>query len=68
MKKDYIVTGTVTYAIRGRDLLRRHNINCEVKKISGAMYGCGYAIKVFGDIENAVSILKQNGIKILDVL
>ncbi len=67
MKKVYIVTGTVTYAIKGRDLLKHYGIKAEVNKISGVSYGCGYAIAVYPPIESAVNILRENGIKILDV-
>lgn len=67
MKKVYIVTGTVTYAIKGRDILKANGIRAEIKKISGASYGCGYAIEVFPPAESAVTFLMENGIKILDV-
>ena len=67
MKKVYIVTGTVTYAIKGRDLLYNNGIKAEINKINGASYGCGYAITMYPPIENAVNLLRENGIKILDV-
>ena len=67
MKKVFIITGTVTYAIKGRDLLKSNGIRANVKKISGAAYGCGYAIEVYEPSEYAINLLKDNGIKILDV-
>lgn len=64
-----IVTGSVTYAIRGRDILRRHGINATVERNSFGLgrYGCGYGIVINGDLGKAMEILKSNSIKILDV-
>lgn len=64
-----IVTGTVTYAIRGRDVLRNNGINAAVERNNFGLgrYGCGYGIVINSDIEKAVRILKENSIKILEV-
>lgn len=64
-----IVTGTVTYAIRGRDILRKNGINASVERNSFGLgrHGCGYGIVVKSDIEKAVEILKENSIKIIEV-
>lgn len=64
-----IVTGTVTYAIKGRDILRKNGINASVERNSFGLgrYGCGYGIVIKNDIERAVEILKQNEIKIIEV-
>ncbi len=67
--KHIIVTGTVTYAIRGRDILRNNGYKASVERNSSGLgrLGCGYGILVFGDITKAVQILKQNNVKIIEV-
>lgn len=69
LKGNIIITGTITYAIRGRDLLRKHSFRASVERnLSGSnRYGCGYGIAVYGDINEAVRILKDHNIKVLDV-
>lgn len=67
--KNIIVTGTVTYAIRGRDALRSNGIRASVERNTSGLgrYGCGYGIVVSGDIDKAVEILNRNSIKIIEV-
>lgn len=69
MKGYMIVTGTITYALRGRDILRKKGLVASVERnLNGSnRYGCGYGIAVHGDIDSAVRILKENNIKVLDV-
>ncbi len=64
-----VVTGTVTYAIRGRDLLRRNGYKANMEKTkSGLKNGCGYSITVSGDIEKIEELLRSAGIKILEII
>ncbi len=68
MGKFLIVTGTITYAIRGRDVLRRHGYTANMEKTkSGLNHGCGYSITVSGEIEKIEEILKNAGVKILEI-
>ncbi len=68
MKRYSISTGTVTYAIKGRDLLRKSGYKVKIERKTGEnTYGCGYSLDFFGDIDNAREILRQNGVKILDI-
>ncbi|MBR6573237.1 MAG: DUF3343 domain-containing protein [Clostridia bacterium] len=69
MKRYVIITGTVTYAIRGRDILRKEGFRATVERntVGIARYGCGYGIVLNGNIEKAVEILNESGIKILEV-
>lgn len=69
VKNNIIITGTITYAIRGRDVLRKNGIRASVERnLSGnKRFGCGYGIAVHGDIDEAVRILKEHGVKILDI-
>lgn len=64
-----ITTGTVTYAIKARDILRRNGFNVKTERItSGAgSAGCGYAVVIGENLEKAVALLKSSGIKILEI-
>lgn len=69
MKGYLITTGTVTYALKGRDILRKKGFKADVEKISTNEnnLGCGYSIKIYGDIKTAEQILRSNGVKILKI-
>lgn len=69
MKRYLIQVGTVTYAIKGRDLLRRKGFKADIeRKNSDKTYGCGYAISIVNDLQDAIRILKDNGVKILEII
>ena len=69
MKRYIIATGTVTYAIKGRDLLRKKGFKVKIERITGkATLGCGYAIILEGNISQAEEILRGAGIKILEII
>lgn len=63
-----IVTGTVTYAIRGRDVLRKAGYNASVERNSSGLgrLGCGYGIVVKGDIDKITELLRENNVKIIE--
>ncbi len=66
MDKYSISTGTVTYALRGRDALRYYGYKAYVERSSaGDALGCGYSIIVSGDIDKITEILKQKSVKVL---
>ena len=69
MKGYIITTGTVTYAIKGRDLLRKKGINAKIERITSGKgsAGFGYSIIINGDVNEAVSILRSSGVKILEI-
>ncbi len=66
MSQYVISTGTVTYAIKGRDLLKRNGYKAKVIRNSSAA-GCGYGIVVTGDKNNVERLLRAAGVKILDM-
>lgn len=69
MQKFMIVTGTITYAMRARDVLRRKGIEARVEKppkLKSSM-GCGYGVTVSGNIENITQILSDSGVKIISI-
>lgn len=68
MKRYSIMTGTVTYAIKGRDLLRKNGYKVKIERVSGEKaLGCGYAIILEGAIESAKELLRRNNVKILEI-
>lgn len=68
MKRYAISTGTVTYAIKGRDILRKNGFKVKIERTTGEnTLGCGYAIILEGEIKNAEKLLRSNGVKILNI-
>lgn len=69
MKRYIITTGTVTYAIKGRDILRKKGYKVKIERITSGKgaKGCGYGIILDGDIKEAEEILRQSGVKILEI-
>ena len=68
MEKHLFATGTVTHAVRGRDLLRKSGIQAHVERsFSADRIGCGYGIVAIGNRQNIAEILNSAGIKVLDV-
>ena len=64
-----IIVGSVTYAMKGKELLFANGIKAYVERTSKTKeYGCGYGIVVTDKIEVAIDILKYNNIKILAVI
>ena len=66
MKQAIFSTGTVTYAIKGRDLLKRAGFSAKIARDFGGV-GCGYGISVTGDIDRAAELLAKAGIKIYEI-
>lgn len=69
MKRYVITTGTVTYAIKGRDLLRKNGFKVKIERqTAGAdTAGCGYSIVLEGNLAAAERLLREAGIKILKI-
>ena len=64
MGKPLIVVSSVTYAMKGRDLLFRHGIRVERIPKTGDT-GCGYGIYVPQGADAAERILLENHIRVL---
>lgn len=66
MGKPMIVVGSVTYAMKGRDILARYGIHSSVERIyrSTNGHGCGYSIYVPQRTDEAERILRQAGISV----
>ncbi len=68
MKRYLIQVGSVTYAIKGRDILRRKGFKVGIERTTGEnARGCGYAISLDGNKSEAVELLRGSGVKILDI-
>lgn len=64
------VTGTVTYAIKGRDALKRLGYKAELKKTVNAQMGagCGYGVVTNCSPAEIESIFSKFGIRLLKIL
>lgn len=65
MSRYAVSTDSITYALKGRDLLRRKGFSAYTERrttgLSGA--GCGYNIIFSGDKKQATDLLSDAGIK-----
>ena len=70
MKGYKIATGTVTHAIRARDLLRKNGFSAKIERIDNVeeRIGCGYTVVIEKDLSKAKEILQNGGVKILKVI
>lgn len=70
MKRYIITTGSVTHAIKGRDILRKKGFTARVEKNSTlkSKNGCAYSIILEGgNINTAKGILRDAGVNVLAV-
>lgn len=69
MKEYKIFVGTITYALKGRDILRKNGIKARVERMTSGVenHGCGYVILSEGNIEKSEELLRMAGIKILEI-
>lgn len=69
MKRYFIITGTVTYAIKGRNLLKSLGYSAEIRRLTEIVgnVGCGYGVYTECEPEKAKEIFRENGIKFLGV-
>ncbi len=68
MKKALFTLSSITYAMKGRDLLSSRGIKCEIQRVSSgkAHSGCGYGLIIYGDAEFAAKILSQARVDVLN--
>ncbi|MBR6408194.1 MAG: DUF3343 domain-containing protein [Clostridia bacterium] len=62
----FVNVGSVTYAIKGRDILKSKGIKAYIDRTPKGQnrVGCGYSIYFDWDYSDAVRILTQSGVKI----
>ena len=69
MNRFMIVTPSVTYALKGRDALRRAGFPAKVERRNRQNGGgCGYGIVTNGNIKNIEQILKNASVKMLEII
>lgn len=69
MQRHIISVSSITYAIKGRDLLRKQGYRAyiERKTNSGGNTGCGYVIVAEGNRQRISDVLMSSGVKILQI-
>ena len=69
MKRYFIITGTITDAIKCRDALRRSGYKAEMKRTVSYVgnVGCGYGVVTICSLETIKSILSEYGIRYLQI-
>ena len=69
MQRHIISVSSITYALKGRDLLRRNGLKSYIEKKTNANgnSGCGYVIVAFGNRDKIKNILSSSGVKILEI-
>ncbi len=62
-----ILVSSITYAIKGRDLLRSHGYKAYIEKTPSKLdsHGCGYSIVVYTEPSEILKLLRDADIKIL---
>lgn len=67
MTRYFIITGTVTYAIKGRNVLRHSGYSADISRITNADgdVGCGYGVITNCTPQAARELFSRNGIKYL---
>ena len=58
-----------TSALRGQRILESKGIPAAIQRSSSpaSQNGCGYAIKIVGDLSNAVRILNSEGVEVVEI-
>lgn len=66
MKESLIFTGSVTYAMKVKDILNKNGVAAVLKRIQNMSTekGCSYGIYVIGDVEKAKQVLTSSGINV----
>ena len=64
-----IITGSITYAVRCKDVLVRNGYKALViRNTNDIKTGCGYGVKTYGEMEKIEELLKSEGIKYTKIL
>ncbi len=69
MQRHIISVSSITYAIKGRDLLRKQGFKAYIEKKTNAKgnAGCGYVIVAFGNRDKIINFLSIADVKILEI-
>ncbi len=67
---DYVLAvRSSTSAMRGQRILESKGIPAEIQRssASASQKGCGYGIKIVGDLTTAVNILNSEGVEVVEI-
>lgn len=69
MQRHIFSVSSITYAIKGRDLLRKRGVRAYIERQTNTIgnAGCGYVIVAEGNRQKISNVLKNSGIKILGI-
>ena len=69
MANYYIHVGSVTNAMRGKQLLEEQGIRAYLHRAlqPSAGDGCGYSLLVTGDVKRAEQVLRQRGVRVIRI-
>ena len=69
IENSILVVRSITYAMKGQKLLESKGISEYVERnpFPNSSEGCGYGLRVQGDVSRAVSILEAAGVKISEI-
>lgn len=66
MDRTLIIVGSVTYAMKARDILEKNGISAYVERTRKTKeFGCGYGVHVPKRAEEAEQLLLRNSIKVI---
>ncbi len=67
MKKDLIIVSSVTYAMKGKELLQKRGFKAYITRLPQIKEeaGCGYCVYVSENTDLAEQILRAAGIRVL---
>lgn len=70
MSRQLIIVSSITYAMKAKSILKSKGIYVDITKTSkySVQQGCGYALILSKNVEQAIEILKNNNINILGVV
>jgi hypothetical protein len=69
MQRHTISVGSITYAIKGRDLLRKLGFKAHIERKTNmnGNVGCGYVIIAEGNRDKILNGLTSSGINVLEI-
>ncbi len=70
MSKPVLLVNSVTFALKGQELLMKYGISSRVMRSAEfkAISGCGYGIVPFADPFVAQNILMRGGVKVVHIV
>ncbi len=69
MQRYFVITGTITYAIKCRDALRLNGYKAELKRTVNTVgnLGCGYGVVTLCNIDEIKKIMSEYAIRYLQI-